>query len=181
MRVCVVVPCTRVFVCMSNCTKMPEGVVGSGLCFPIWSPAPGAQTTWVAVTFLRGHHRVVAGPAVSPEEAGSEWGPLKCLLSFKCLWCQARGALKIGFGGCGRVIFQVSRQRYRRSPQAPHEIWVRAPRSLWPSVEHLEFRVLCTWPWGLDKRFLGAPVFPPMQSSVSTPPTPVHAGVKRRC
>ena len=25
-------------------------------------------------------------------------GLLKCLLSFKCFWWQARGALKIGFG-----------------------------------------------------------------------------------
>lgn len=29
---------------------------------------------------------------------GSERGLLKCLLSFKCFWYQARGALKIGFG-----------------------------------------------------------------------------------
>lgn len=66
-----------------------------------------------------GSPHVIAGPAVSLRKPGSEWGLLKCLLSFKCFWEEARGALKIGFGwarGTGKLSGFLADRRIPCSP-----------------------------------------------------------------
>lgn len=97
---CVLAPCPCVSACVCASGLPHLRGTGLGCCCPVrlglvarplLSGAQVAAALWVsrpcgtrvAVTFLSGHPRVIAGPVASLEEAGLRVGPVKVLIKFQ--------------------------------------------------------------------------------------------------